>query len=112
VYINHIKSLVDWDGNSERQDSIELFNKNLPDSFWLVEISVPQLFPANERKLGDVVINAQIDIDIHNIYKHLLYVRLPGAYYMLGDSSTTDSNVCFNSFPSELTSHVSLLKFT
>jgi hypothetical protein len=113
VYIDHIRNLKDWDGNSESKDAIELFNKNLPEAFWVVEVSIPQLFPANESKLGDIVINGQIELDLNDIYRHLLYVRLPGAYYMLSKTSTGDtSDIYFKDFPSNLTSHVPVLKLT
>jgi len=103
-YINHIRNEHDWDGNSEREDAINLFSTGLPESFWVVEISIPQLFPANERKLGDVVIKGQMSLG--DIYSHLLYVRLPGGYYMLRNTSKPE----FKSFPSNFTSHLPVLK--
>jgi hypothetical protein len=111
VYINHIKSIRDWEGHAEKADAIELFDKGLPDAFWVVEISLPQLFPANESKLGEVVIHGKKELDINDIHKHLLYVRLPGAYYMLSNTSTESSNnIYFKDFPSNFTSHVPVLK--
>lgn len=109
-YINHIRQARDWDGNVEKAETIELFNDRLPDSFWVVEISIPHLFPANERKLGDIVIDGQIELNVENIYRHLIYVRLPKGYYILTDPPDTDGEINFRYFPSDLTSHVDVMR--
>jgi hypothetical protein len=105
-YISHISNVQDWDSNSEFIHTIDLFSKRLPESFWVVEISIPQLFPANERKLGEILINGQVELNINDIYRNLLYIRLPGGYYMLNYPSSTDVKY----FPSNFISHLPVIK--
>ncbi len=57
-YFNHLQTLQDWDGNFENPAFYDLLRDRLPDVLWMVEVSTPQLFPANERKLGEIILDA------------------------------------------------------
>jgi hypothetical protein len=108
-YLAHLGAVNDWDGNREDSSIIDVFSKNLPKILWVIEISLPQLFPANERKLGDIVMNAtrtkneNIDVD----YNLFLFARLPSQYIM--QNGNNQHAPSFVSIPSSLISHVDLI---
>jgi hypothetical protein len=83
VYIRHLKNNSDWENNFERRDAniFEFLTAWLPKTLWVVEVSIPQLFPANERKLGEIVLNAGLlpTMDQPEL-AHLLFARLPSLY--------------------------------
>ena len=92
AYLKHLGEKEDWHHNRENQGVIVGFSKlQMPRILWIVEVSLPQLFPANERKLGEVVIDATEEdlpnaLGVDGINTTLLsavsWIRLPGAYYI------------------------------
>ncbi len=83
IYIRHLKSNSDWEKHFERTDTnlFEFLRAWLPKTLWVVEISIPQLFPANERKLGEIVLNGELlpKAKQSNL-AHFLFARLPSIY--------------------------------
>lgn len=108
-YLAHMGTIKDWNGNQEDSSFVNVFSTLLPDMLWVVEVSLPQLFPANERKIGDIVMNAtrakdnEKDID----YNLFLFARLPSQYIML--KSVNQHKPTFVSIASALISHVELI---
>ena len=45
--------------------------------YWLVEVSLPQLFPANEKKVADLLFNAFLPLDIED-RTNFSFARVPG----------------------------------
>ncbi len=83
----------------------------MPQFVWVVKISTPQLFPANERKLGEIVLDATQELDTQNessINNVFIFARLPGTYLSGGEVSNEDTH--FTPVPSQLTSHTGLIK--
>ena len=90
-YFDHLSEIRDWNRQKEDRRMIgALSQTRVPRYVWVVEISLPQLFPANERKLGEVVIDATSAAWIASfkkgsitdvVLKSIMWVRLPGAYY-------------------------------
>jgi len=109
-YLRDLASVRDWDGHGERADVVEVLQKLLPEILWVVEVSIPQLFPANERKVGDVILNPLITFDENNPvdFKLLLLVRVPGHYFFV--ESVAGDTPTFVHIPSQFTSHIPLLK--
>ncbi len=57
-YENHLRDIKSRDGK-QLEDSIrKTFIQNLPDQFWMVEVSAQELFPVNRRKFGEIIISA------------------------------------------------------
>lgn len=108
-YLKHLSNIQDWDGNMETPVIPTELKKLLPERIWVVEISLPQLFPANERKLGEVVLNPFIPFDPkHPInFDLFLFARVPGFYLFV--SEVISDNPKFISIPSEIRSHTGLL---
>lgn len=107
TYIKHLSSETDWDGNTEYRRMIDILHKDLPHNLWIVEISIPQLFPANQRKLGDIVLNGEIELsDTSESHAQFVLARLPGKYFFVRDKHAKPD---FLTARSRLKSHVSVL---
>ena len=110
-YVDHLVSIVDWDGNTEDESIYRSFEDDLPEYLWVIEISTPQLFPANERKLGDIVFDATQELNtsdeeaMNNVF---ILARLPEAYFFGGDMA--DGTPEFTTIVSGIESHTDLIK--
>ena len=108
-YIQHLSDETDWSQNSEEQQVINVLSERLPQALWVVEISVPQLFPANERKIGEIVLNGEIEIDkAYDNHSTFLFARLPGTYFF--ENSDEPAKEDFVRVPSKLTSHLPVIR--
>ena len=110
-YFARLKNVKDWALNSERPDILEFFAElSWPRRFWMVEVSLQQLFPANEAKLGEFLLDAMRSVDLEDQppgISSFLFARLPGAYFFRdGDSASSG----FFRINSRLCSHVELRK--
>ena len=120
-YLQHLKDSVDWEYRHEDSQTLEGFGRlGLPKMFWVVEISLPQLFPANERKIGEVVIDATDSRVVDAIYNPKLtpilisavkWIRLPGNYYFADAACPEDNDdgIFFSSAPSSFESHLPVI---
>ena len=109
-YFSYIISTKDGRGNSEAPALIKAFSSmSLPDRLMVVELSLPQLFPANKRKIGEFVFDAgetaseDILLTINNTF---CFGRMPGEYLYYNDSPT--GKVLMRR-KSKLTDHTKLL---
>ncbi len=110
-YVKHLCSLRDWEGNGENPTLCKLLGKEMPEFIWAVEVSTPQLFPANERKLGEIVLDATMDLTSQeetSANDVFIFARLPGTYMLGGEISNGTPQ--FISVPSQIVSHTDLVK--
>ncbi|MBT6052852.1 MAG: hypothetical protein HOG49_39125 [Candidatus Scalindua sp.] len=109
-YAHHLSIATDWHGKKIKRTMISALKKNLQDKYyWLIELSVPELFPANRRKVAEVLIRAEVEADLTNYsrnFKDFVIARLPGhfALYEGGGSS----NPKYRFVPSGVSSHIEL----
>ncbi len=110
TYLKQLHSTVDWDGKREDRTIVSLLRKLLPEKIWVIEISFPQLFPANERKIGEVLLNPFITIDMRrNVdFRLFLMARVPAQYYFL--NSFKKARPDFIRVDSKIQSHMPLIK--
>lgn len=83
----------------------------MPQHIWAIEISTPQLFPANERKLGEIVLDATQLLNLEDdsaSYNVFIFARLPGIYMLGGE--IINGTPQFTPVPSEILSHTNLIK--
>lgn len=73
-YINYLKNL------KENLSTIIEYSIQLPDHFWVVEISLPELFSINRKKVGEIIIK---NVDITKEAEPIATVRLPGLFINL-----------------------------
>ncbi len=111
TYLNHLSNIQDWNGNSESRSLINFLRTVTPKNIWVVEASLPELFPANESKLGDIVLNSGGSLKGDRTDRsNFLFVRLPGDYWF--DLSSKPSQKQFVRLPSKIKSHVPVLCFS
>ncbi len=110
AYIEHITNGLDWGGHKENPSLVNVLEKFLPERLWVVEISLPHLFQANERKLGEILLNPFIPFDANNPVDDRLYLlaRLPGRIFAL--VSRTPAGPNFQEVDSACASHRPLMK--
>ncbi len=89
---------------------LDFLERGLPEALWVVEVSLPHLFPANERKLGEVVLNAAYSMNAADplSFNAFCLARLPTRYFLV--SGVTKGKPQFSEVPSALKSHVPLLR--
>jgi hypothetical protein len=109
TYVAHLSSEKDWLGNIEDTRILEILEKGLPPKLWVVEVSIPHLFPANERKLGEIVLDARLKINPNrdNLY-YFLIARLPGYYVVRSNQPRKGHN--FLQPKSNFTSHLQVIR--
>lgn len=114
-YIAHLSSMKDWDGNKESHRIIDVLKTShgslLPSQLWMIEVSVPHLFSANEHKLGEIILDAgRLPAETQTAVDYSLFVmaRLPENYYFLKEESRDKPE--FYEVPSQITTHVHLIK--
>jgi hypothetical protein len=110
-YVSHLCGLRDWEDNGENPELCKLLGQEMPEFVWAVEVSTPQLFPANERKLGEIVLDATKNLDLNDetsVNEVFIFARLPGIYLLGGEISNGTPQ--FTPVPSQLLSHTDLIK--
>jgi hypothetical protein len=109
-YLIHLKNMAGWEGNVEDPSFISTLSTLLPELLWVVEVSIPHLFPANERKLGEILLNASLARDSSRAidYKLFLLARFPAQYFLL--KSVNQYGPQFMTIPSRVVSHTPLLR--
>ena len=111
-YISHLRTIVDWDNNNESVAICNFFAKEIPDFLWVVEVSTPQLFPTNQRKLGEVVLNGGEEIENKDLSINndlFIFARIPG-YYMVAGGVDESGSPIFSEVKSNMTSHTELFR--
>jgi hypothetical protein len=107
-YLLHLGRVRDWNYHKIRTDFVAGLKKFPSEKLWMIEFSVPELFSANLRKLGEVLIRAERKIGPERDLARFLLARLPGhfALYESGDATRPR----FQFFASGAESHVELFE--
>ncbi len=88
-YCRHLEMVSGWDRNKKIPDSIiDTLSPVADDPFWMIEVSLPELFSANRRKVGEVLIRADREPSTDRDAGSLLLARLPGCF-AFGDFSNS-----------------------
>lgn len=121
TYIEHLRDMKAWDLSEESRLTVDGFAKmKLPWVLWIVEVSLPQLFPANEAKIGEIVLDATVQLKeadfaggkvSRKFLQSIQFIRLPSAYYFPKSVSKSPEGKVINFFfaPSEISSHVKVM---
>jgi hypothetical protein len=104
-YAQHLKELRGWDtGELISPEALVLLSDVPQDAyFWMIEFSVLELFPANLRKLGEVLVAASSTIDDLNA---TAFMRLPGL--LLKRVQPHFGEDAWQAIPSGINSHTSV----
>ena len=76
---------------------------------WMVEVSIPDLFSTNLRKLGELLLAADATIDRTRLDRTFIFARLPRAY-LLPVAAETPGRFKFSAVASAIDSHTPLFR--
>jgi hypothetical protein len=79
-YLAHLRAMKDWQGKQESPQTVKDIGSMLPDKLWIVEVSIPDLFSTNKRKLGELLLDATRPYTGKGDYSLFVLARLPGTY--------------------------------
>ncbi len=83
-YIDHLRGSKGWQDEIIDPKVLDVLENGLKGYYWVVEISLPELFPANRRKLGEIVLNAEVELSKELDLSTYVLARLPGQFYFFG----------------------------
>lgn len=110
TYLHHLANDHSWIGESIASGLLDRLHAILPDYFWSVEFSAPELFPATRHKFGEVLLRSdkpipeQSEGSMHPADNGLiLAARVPGLMFLSENDIMSVSS-------SGILSHVPLLR--
>jgi hypothetical protein len=107
-YLRELSEHMDWEERKESKDTInDLENDLTVDRFWMVEVSVPEVFPTNKRKLGEILLDATTGLSNQVDGASFVLARVPGSFVFF-DSLDANDEPKFTFSPSSLLSHTRL----
>lgn len=106
-YANHLKEARDWNGNPINPGMIKVLKNHFANRlYWLIELSLPELFSSNRRKVGEVLIRADIEPGVERDFESFVMARLPGHFAIYDGGGS--SNPRYKFFPSGAEGHIEL----
>jgi hypothetical protein len=110
-YARHLGKIRGWEKKDEKIDRglISILNQRLKGDFWIVEVSFPELFPANKRKLGEIVLRSDSKPSPQRDFNSFVLARLPGSF--LFRQKTTEGAIDFVDIPSGINTHTDIFTF-
>jgi hypothetical protein len=79
-YTAHHSAMEDWRSDKEDPEVVAAIATMLPEKMWMIEISVPDLFSTNLRKLGELLLDGALTISDRADYSKFVLGRFPGRY--------------------------------
>jgi len=107
AYISSLKEARDWSGAGELDEVVESLARQLPPLMWMVEVTVPEIFSTNKRKLGEILLDAGKELKPEIDGESFLLARFPESYVFF-DQMSGDGNPSFLTVQSALKSHTAL----
>ena len=91
-----------------RETLIRALRANLTkERLWMIELSLPELFSANLRKVGEILVQAELLPAVDRDLASFVLARLSGYFALLEGGTPTDPQYQF--IPSGADSHVQLI---
>jgi len=100
-YAAHLRRIRDWQGHPITHKLVQSLGALPNVRLWMLELSVPELFSANLRKLAEVLLWAERGASPQRTFESFFLARLPGAFALRDPSG-------FFFVRSEATDHVEL----
>jgi hypothetical protein len=116
AYQQHLQEIEDVDGNALKADEIaKIMKRNLPEHFWITEITMTDIYTANKHKVGEVLFDPSdplTDQDsqtyTRKMFSKCLAIRLPGNIVI--PDVQVEQPISMTVTPTDLTGHVPLLR--
>ena len=77
-YLEALVRSESWAGERMNEQAISRLKDKLPEHFWMVELSAPELFAGTRHKFGEVLLACDQEIPEGNGLEILLAARVPG----------------------------------
>jgi hypothetical protein len=83
-YAHHLRNDKDFSGQSFEEGEVSSITRDLPEHFYLTEITLPDIYTANKSKIVDVVYVCDKPPTSSEkvIYSKWLLIRLPGVCFI------------------------------
>lgn len=108
-YLAHLAAIDDWEELREKPDALKALDRMIgTKSLWMVEVSFPDLFATNKRKVGEVLLDGANDFG-ETLTEQFVMARFPGTYVLPEKPTTAGAAPTFLTVPSALQSHTSVL---
>ncbi len=108
-YVDHLRSMIDWAKKRENRRLCNIFEQTLPEYLWVVEVSLPELFPANLRKLGEIALDASQPLSTDQDFSSFVLARFPGLIMLYQGKDGRKPQ--FLHVESKMTKHTPLYRF-
>lgn len=105
-YQKHLTKIIGWDKQKLSVDDINILDAFTKDDFWMVELSVPELFSANRRKVGELLLWANKKPDINKKFESFCLSRIPGCFAFFTEMQENGPSFFYR--PTEIKDHVQL----
>lgn len=107
-YLKFLSEAEDWEHRRENPESLKDLEQLQPEKLWMVEVSVPEIFSTNKRKLGEILLDAENPLSEHLDGASFVMARFPESYVFF-DKILKSDEPSFLITPSCFRSHVPLL---
>lgn len=105
AYIAAMAAAADQHGSRLSGDELTMLDEQLPDRFWVSELTVPHLYAANKRKLGEILIRAEGVPEDSDYFDSVVMAWLPGWHWLASDLANN-----LQPKPWSITGHIPLLR--
>jgi hypothetical protein len=107
-YVTHLAEAEDWEGFKEREEIVDVIKSILPETLWMVEVGIPDLFSTNKRKLGEILLDASRPYAGKKDYSFFVMARLPGTYAFF-QKLDGHKHPCFDTVHCPILSHTEVM---
>lgn len=107
-YLKHLQAAEDWDRSKEDSNTLIHLSSIKMSLMWMIELSVPDLFATNKRKIGEILLDATVAFTPKIDFNTFILARLPGSYYFFGGLDA-NGQPSFATVKSNFISHTEIL---
>ena len=104
----HAAACHDQRGRKISKSDLDRLDQSIPNIFWLTELTIPSLYTANKRKLGEFFMEASASKQDVNNWRALAFGWLPGLHVRMVSISRQDYGFTFGDW--SINGHVPLLR--
>ncbi len=107
-YLAHLATLQDWRGERIARSDVEVLKRLASRRLiWLIELSVPELFAGNRRKVAEVLLDAETAPGENRDGRSFVIARIPGYFVSLVKADNA-ARLAFQFLLNPVTGHVAL----
>jgi len=107
-YLDFLGNAEDWENNRENENSLKDLQELKPEKLWMIEVSIPEVFSTNKRKLGEILLDAENPLSEMIDGASFVMARFPECYVFF-DKVKKSGSSSFLTSPSSFKSHLPLL---